>query len=319
MRDSPQAAPVQWSAAVCTACAVIALLSMTRARADIALRQIDHFDTPTWPLGPQNGPWVTNDIFVSTSTDWHSALLYLRLDTGTIFQNVAGTDTSPNTSLFATKPGLIYDTYVAGGDPGGLQADQPARNVIAPVGAADLSGNAEKTFSGQTLDVTWFRFNKQDIGPDRLLARVTLSDDATGTFQMLASSAATPGDDRLLPPTYDPELLAIRDGVIAQGVLSAPSPTLPGDMNQDGFIGAEDLSLLIANWNQDVGPGGPSDPFGDGFVGALDLAWLIGWWNLGVPATVAPPAAPDPVPEPHGMALASIMVWCLAGRGGRAR
>ncbi|MEZ6191060.1 MAG: hypothetical protein R3C45_07175 [Phycisphaerales bacterium] len=79
---------------------------------------------------------------------------------------------------------------------------------------------------------------------------------------------------------------------------------LVGDLNGDGFVGIEDLNIVLGNWNQNVTPGDPlvGDPSGDGFVGIEDLNQVLGNWNAGTPPTASS------VPEP-----ASLLVLTLCG------
>ncbi len=59
---------------------------------------------------------------------------------------------------------------------------------------------------------------------------------------------------------------------------------LPGDLDGDGFVGINDLNIVLANWNQNVPPANPlADPSGDGFVGIDDLNEVLGNWNAGTP------------------------------------
>ena len=72
---------------------------------------------------------------------------------------------------------------------------------------------------------------------------------------------------------------------------------LDGDLDGDGFVGINDLNIILANWNQSVPPGNPlADPSGDGFVGIDDLNEVLGNWNAGTPPTMA-------VPEPGTLGL----------------
>ena len=74
---------------------------------------------------------------------------------------------------------------------------------------------------------------------------------------------------------------------------------LPGDLDGDGFVGINDLNIVLANWNQNVPPANPlADPSGDGFVGIDDLNEVLGNWNAGVP-----PGASANVPEPASFLL----------------
>ncbi len=83
----------------------------------------------------------------------------------------------------------------------------------------------------------------------------------------------------------------------------APVTTLVGDLDGDGFVGINDLNIVLGAWNQSVPPANPlADPSGDGFVGITDLNTVLGNWNAGTP----PPGAA--VPEPTTLA-----VLCLGG------
>jgi len=54
------------------------------------------------------------------------------------------------------------------------------------------------------------------------------------------------------------------------------TPLCPADLDDDGSVGAADLSLLLASW----GAGGSADLDGDGSVGAADLSLLLAAWGL---------------------------------------
>ncbi len=77
---------------------------------------------------------------------------------------------------------------------------------------------------------------------------------------------------------------------------------LAGDLNFDGFVGIEDLNIVLGHWNRAVLPGDllRGDPTGDGFVGIDDLNAVLGNWNAG-----SPPSSPTSttVPEPTSSAL----------------
>lgn len=55
------------------------------------------------------------------------------------------------------------------------------------------------------------------------------------------------------------------------------APALPGDLNDDGFVNAADLSILLGEWGTDGGSSG-ADLNGDGSVGGADLSILLGAW-----------------------------------------
>jgi hypothetical protein len=76
-------------------------------------------------------------------------------------------------------------------------------------------------------------------------------------------------------------------------------PDLPGDLDGDGFVGINDLNIVLGAWNQTVTAGDllSGDPSGDGFVGIDDLNTVLGDWNNGTPPVLAT------VPEPTTLAL----------------
>ncbi len=90
---------------------------------------------------------------------------------------------------------------------------------------------------------------------------------------------------------------------------------LAGDYNQDGFVGIEDLNIILGNWNQNVTTGFvDGDGTGDGFVGIEDLNEVLGNWNAGTP-----PPPGSVVPEPASLALFTIAgLTTLARRRSRA-
>ena len=81
--------------------------------------------------------------------------------------------------------------------------------------------------------------------------------------------------------------------------------SLEGDLNKDGFVGLDDLDIVLGAWNQSVPPADPAaDPSGDGFVGLDDLDLVLNNWNMGTPPVSAV------VPEP---AMVSVIALSLLG------
>ena len=78
---------------------------------------------------------------------------------------------------------------------------------------------------------------------------------------------------------------------------------LPGDLNNDGFVGIDDLNIVLGNWNQNVTAGvwAGGDPSGDGFIGIDDLNTVLGNWNAGTPPP--PISIAGNIPEPASLML----------------
>ncbi len=69
----------------------------------------------------------------------------------------------------------------------------------------------------------------------------------------------------------NPHCFSGMDGVIVVGAGGGP----PCDLNDDGFVNASDLAILLSSW----GTAGPGDIDGNGVVEAPDLAILLGKWT----------------------------------------
>jgi len=94
-------------------------------------------------------------------------------------------------------------------------------------------------------------------------------------------------------------------------------PPLTGDINADGFVGIDDLNLILSSWNQSVPIGsithGDIAGNGDGFIGIDDLNVLLSNWNAGTP----PPQVLALVPEPGMFGL--LLMGCAVGLPNRKR
>ena len=90
------------------------------------------------------------------------------------------------------------------------------------------------------------------------------------------------------------------------GIYALPlDPPLVGDINRDGFVGIDDLNVILGYWNLPVPKGshihGDIAGNGDGFIGIDDLNQLLSNWNAGS----LPVSAPS-VPEPTASMLIAI-------------
>lgn len=102
------------------------------------------------------------------------------------------------------------------------------------------------------------------------------------------------------------------DGILALGglftdgsraILALNLGPLTGDLDGDGFVGIDDLTIVLNNWNLSVPPGDPlADPSGDGFVGIDDLNLVLGNWNAGLPPVdEVGSVAPEPSAVCYGL------------------
>ncbi|GAB4109136.1 MAG: hypothetical protein Kow00105_17540 [Phycisphaeraceae bacterium] len=85
---------------------------------------------------------------------------------------------------------------------------------------------------------------------------------------------------------------------------------IPGDLDRDGFVGIQDLNLVLGRWNDNVSTGDTfqGEATGDGFVGIEDLNVVLGNWN----ASETPPvglAVPEPATAGVLLILSSSMAY----------
>ena len=96
---------------------------------------------------------------------------------------------------------------------------------------------------------------------------------------------------------------------------------LPSDLNNNGFVDFEDLTILLANWNKDVGAadGNLVEPLVS-VVDFADLTVLLADWTGPGPAG-APEAAlgDNAVPEPSSLLLALLATLGISVCGRRRR
>jgi len=167
--------------------------------------------------------YVTQDLLISTDSDWTAAALVLELADGTIYQDPAwSSPTEPSPALFPFFPTLEFDTYVH------------SHGGFAVGGAGDVGGGAQ-TFDGNRLDISWANIGKTDLGQFPI-GRFTLSDQAAGQWNVMVVNKA--GD-----------VLKLLDGSIVGGVMSLGQvPLLDGGafagVGQDEPIVGVDGSIV---------------------------------------------------------------------------
>ncbi len=124
-----------------------------------------------------------------------------------------------------------------------------------------------------------------------------------GTYQTVISSVVE------LNLVHSPTVIAHRSlspDIVAQlgvdNITAVFESSLTGDLNKDGFVGQDDLNIILANWGKNVVPGDlmMGDPSEDGFVGQDDLNDILAAWGQGTPSELE---SLSPVPEPDSSLL----------------
>jgi len=94
-------------------------------------------------------------------------------------------------------------------------------------------------------------------------------------------------------------------------LLAVEAVPIIGDLDGDGFVGVDDLNIILGNWNATVTPGDLSvgDADGSGFIGVDDMNILLANWNAG---TLPPPGTV--IPEPGTAILFVASGWVLLRR-----
>ena len=180
----------------------------------------------------------------------------------------------------------VLDIEVGGG------TTNTSFDTIAGLGSVTLGGELRLT-----------QFNGYAPIPSTTLTIVDsiFSNGITGSFSNVADGdrlTTTDGSGSWLVQ-YGPSH-ANADVVITD---YQPTPVLSGDLDGDGFVGINDLNIVLGAWNQAVPPGDPlADPSGDGFVGIDDLNTVLGNWNAGTP----PPDVLGNVPEPGSLVVLGV-------------
>ncbi len=116
-------------------------------------------------------------MFNTPVSDWTGSAILLELSDGSIYQAPLGGDGPIPAYFYSLEPTLEFDTYV--GVPGGSIAG----------GAGDLGGD-DFEFSTKGLSATFYNTAITDTGRFSL-GRITLSDDAKGSWTLLSTTGGT--------------------------------------------------------------------------------------------------------------------------------
>ena len=134
--------------------------------------------------------------------------------------------------------------------------------------------------------------------------------DAGDSFDILNWGSLVGSFSTINLPKLGGDLGWDTSNLLIDGTLSVISAGLLGDLDGDGFVGINDLNIVLANWNQNVPPANPlADPSGDGFVGIDDLNAVLGNWNAGTP-----PTDTANIPEPGAICLLAVAGLGLLNR-----
>ena len=248
--------------------------------------------------------------------------------------SLGGWSDDPATGTNDRDPGLVVgfsvevlntagdDLLVAGNAPSAFKFYEPGFIEVAVEsdgGGAKPDGYLDETFylirPGNYSQINDPRVAPTDItittNPDfSLNYSVPFEDDTNlpGYFDVmpdgdlfdLADAVDLNGDPVALNSIAYVRLRSLSDSAFPFGSYIAPDVDylevleIEGDWDGDGFVGLDDLDLILNGWNQVVPSGSLAhgDGDGDGYVGLDDLDLVLNNWNIGTE-----PEA-DAIPEP---------------------
>lgn len=186
------------------------------------------------PAGDLEG-FTTHDILIDFAGQYTGSQLIISLDSGSIYQNTAfGGNTPPIGALIGVDPTVAWDTFLANGGP-------TVADTVGNFGLGGAAINADPNFKGRgsqrapvfsdtEIDQSWNPAGGNVIEDQEgfMVARVTLSNDANGTFQFFASANSVFGPAELVTATGLTFQGSGQNGVsvpIINGVLGIPEPS----------------------------------------------------------------------------------------------
>ncbi len=263
--------------------------------------------------------WAQSDSGVGM--DWETALAWVqqknaenylghddwRLPDAKELQSILDYTRSPDTTNSAAIDSVFSTTAIT--NEGGV-TDYPFywTNTTHLDGPADTQGSSAVYFAfGEALG---YMQMPPDSGQYQLL-------DVHGAGAQRSDPKS--GNAADWPYGHGPQGDVIRIDNFARLVRDADTSAMIGDLDGDGFVGIEDLSLILGNWNTTVTALDllAGDVTGDGYVGIEDLNEVLGNWNVGTPPVSGITAL---VPAPASVALMTAALIALSAhryRSGR--
>jgi hypothetical protein len=165
--------------------AILTVLALAPlASAAVTDMQINEVDNSVG--GAALSGYYTQDVVIDFDGEWTGSQLLIQLSTGDVYQDGVGTAQPPQEAFFATFASLEFDTFVAAGG----TTNGTSETFSLGGGAVDLGGDPTAQFDSAGINQAWNPPGGAGIA-DRTgfaLARVSLSDDASGTWTLLASA-----------------------------------------------------------------------------------------------------------------------------------
>ena len=222
---------------------------------------------------------------------------------------------------------------------GGETWSEPLRVNDDPTdnGASQWFGTMSVAPNGR-IDVIWNDTRNDPAGPNGVMSEVFYASSDDGGLTFSAGEPVSPAFNPLIGWPSQNKIGDYYDMVSDnRGVNLAYSATfngeqdlfflridLPGaksDLNENGFVDFEDITILLANWNQNVGAeqGNIISP-DTTVVNFEDLTVLLADWTGPGPAGAPQAALNHPaVPEPSTFVLAAIAMLGMTFRAARSR
>ena len=287
------------------------LINLTGGTVDIP--SLNHFGAIDVNSAPSIIQAATTFENGSTTVVNDNLVMYgdLLLRPGATVSGSSGLVMSPGTTLHALDGATIEATLqndgavVLGSSPGTLVVDDYEQTP---------GGQIEFELGGLSQGAEFDYMNVSDTALlDGLLDVVLLGGylpSIGDSYEIIAAGTSLTGT---FSNILFPAIPGVGMGISYTASTATLNAGLLGDLNGDGFVGLDDLDIILNNWNAgvDAGVWGMGDPTGDGFVGLDDLDVLLNNWNAGTPPPTIDVAN---IPEPASVMCLTTGVGLLLRR-----